>query len=249
VKTKIRRQLLNMVYDTPWESFARTAYMYFLQRNNFYTDRQTVAVMEKMLSNKSNCIDVGCYRGEILKHMVRLCPYGRLFAFEPTPYHYGYLAKKFPSVNLFPVALDCEPGNRMFQFDQNYPARSGLMRQIDSGSQIEEFAVQVDSLDNIIPPDCKIDFVKIDVEGAEFGVFSGGRELFKRNRPVVVFEHDADAAGMFQHTSEDLYNLICDKIGLSLSTMGKWLQKLPPLDQNTFIDCIRKGRISNFIAY
>ena len=39
--------------------------------------------------------------------------------------------------------------------------------------------------------------VKIDVEGAELGVIEGGRSLFSEVRPVLIFEHVADAAALY----------------------------------------------------
>lgn len=244
----LRRQLLNLMYDTPLESFARKTYMFLFQRENFYTDRLTIRVLEKALQPTSNCIDIGCYRGEILRHMVRLAPDGHVFAVEPCPYHHDFLTKKFPKVQFFQAALGDSPGFATFHFDREYPARSGLLTGKDAGGQMEEIQVRVEKLDNLIPENLKIDLIKIDVEGAEYPVISGGRNLIKRSRPVIIFEHGEGASGMYGKTSGDLYDLIYEDIGLRISTMDRWLAGGQALDKKSFIACVTSGKYSDFIA-
>lgn len=241
----IRSLLLHFFYGTPLESFARKTYMFLFQRENFYTDRLTIRVLEKTLRKTSNCIDIGCYRGEILRHIVRLAPEGHIFAVEPCPYHHGFLAAKFSKVQFFQAALGDTPGFSTFHFNREYPARSGLMTDIHPNGQVEEIEVRVEKLDNLIPEEMKIDFIKIDVEGAEYPVISGGRNLIKRSRPVVIFEHGPGASGV----SGDLYDLLCNDIGLCLSTMDRWLANRPGLDKTGFIDAVLSGKYSDFIAF
>lgn len=245
----LRRQIVNLMYGTPLESFARKTYMFLFQRDNFYTDRLTTRVLTKALRPASNCIDIGCYRGEILQHMLRLAPEGKVFAFEPTPYHHDFLKKKFPSVNLFPAALSDTPGVATFHFDPDYPARSGLLTAKDAGGQVQEIQVRVETLDDRIPEDVKIDLIKIDVEGAEYPVISGGRNLIKRSRPVIIFEHGDSASQLYGQTSGDLYDLICEGLGLGISSMDRWLEGLAPFDRKTFVDCVTQRKYSDFIAF
>jgi hypothetical protein len=50
--------------------------------------------------------------------------------------------------------------------------------------------VTVRRLDEIIPEDVSIEFIKIDVEGAEAAVLRGASNLLRSQQPVVVFECD-----------------------------------------------------------
>ncbi len=245
----LRRQLLNLISDTPMESFARKTYMFLFQKENFYTDRLTKHVLEKVLQPTSNCIDIGCYRGEILRHMVRLSPKGKIFAVEPSPYHHEFLEKKFPQVKIFPVALDNMTGFKTFHFDRNHPARSGLLTGRNVDEEVEEIRLRVEKLDNLIPEDVKIDLIKIDVEGAEYGVLRGGRNVVRRSRPVIIFEHGAGASQLYGQTSGDLYDLICEELGLQVSSMDRWLDDQFSIDRKTFIDFVNSGKYSDFIAF
>jgi len=161
-----RIRLLNLMYDTPVESLARKVYMYLFQRKNYEIDRQTVAVMHKILTPASNCIDIGCYRGEILRYKVQLSPRGEIFGFEPVPYHYDFLKKKFPRAKIFQVALGQAEGMAKFYFDPEYPGRSRLAAGEGAvrHNTLQELKVRVDKLDNMIPTDLAVDFIKIDVQ-------------------------------------------------------------------------------------
>lgn len=47
-------------------------------------------------------------------------------------------------------------------------------------------------LDNLIPADRKIDFIKIDIEGFEYRALLGARRLLEKWRPVIVSEFSPD---------------------------------------------------------
>ena len=50
------------------------------------------------------------------------------------------------------------------------------------------FKTKVDTLDNIIPPNEKIDFIKIDVEGSEWDVIEGATNLIMKWKPMIMLE-------------------------------------------------------------
>ena len=54
-----------------------------------------------------------------------------------------------------------------------------------SGTRVEVISLDSHFARNPIP---RLDFVKIDVEGMEYEVLRGGRETWKKHRPVLYFE-------------------------------------------------------------
>ena len=48
--------------------------------------------------------------------------------------------------------------------------------------------VELKKLDDVIPTDVTIDFIKIDVEGAELGVLKGAKNVLLKNKPIIIFE-------------------------------------------------------------
>ena len=50
---------------------------------NIQYDRLTALILEQVIKQDSNCIDIGCHKGEILEVMIKHAPKGSHFAFEP----------------------------------------------------------------------------------------------------------------------------------------------------------------------
>lgn len=61
-------------------------------KNQIY-DRQTRQVIAKVCRHDSNCIDVGCHKGEVMDIIFRCAPDGKHFGFEPIPSMYESLKK------------------------------------------------------------------------------------------------------------------------------------------------------------
>lgn len=189
-------------------------------------DIQTLETMTRVLGKNSNCIDVGCHKGAILRHMLRLSPKGMHFAFEPIPAMYQQLVLSFgtrSNVCIYDVALSDRAGTTSFHHVVANPAFSGLRKRSFDSPEINEIRVKTDLLDNLVPPDVPIRFIKVDVEGAELQVFRGAVETIRRNRPTIVFEHGIGGADFFGTQPEDVYDLLVEQCGLSLFLMSNWL--------------------------
>lgn len=195
---------------------------------NHQYDLQTNLIMRKVLKKNTNCVDVGCHQGSILKQILRRSPAGLHFAFEPLPEMYADLNKKYGSnkkVRIFNFALSATTGKKHFQHVITNPGYSGfLKRTFDNPSElIHQINVNTDLLDNVIPNTTEIGFIKIDVEGAELEVFQGAINTITRCKPVIIFEHGLGAAEHYGTSPEKIYELLVDKIGLRLFKLDGWL--------------------------
>jgi FkbM family methyltransferase len=213
-------------------------------------DRQAVAVMERVLGGTSNCIDIGASAGAILKHMVRLAPGGTHFAFEPLPDFHKSLVRKFPSVTVYNLALSDTAASTPFQYVVTNPAYSGLRRRRYErpDEQVKEIVVRTARLDELIPEDLPVHFIKIDVEGAESQVLMGGLETIRRTRPFIVFEFGMGAADYYGTQPEDLYRLLSG-CGLQVSLIHDWLLNGTPLREREFAEEFREYRNYCFLAH
>jgi FkbM family methyltransferase len=158
-------------------------------------DELTVAVMTRVLKPSSNCVDAGAHTGTILAHMVRLAPNGRHHAFEPLPDCARLLRERYPNVLVHQCALADETAIEPFHYIRSSPAYSGLDKRpwgdFDEES-VEMIDVSVARLDDVIDPDVPIDFLKIDVEGAEGRLIRGALRTLRTWKPVVIFEVGPD---------------------------------------------------------
>ncbi len=150
----------------------------YITRNQQY-DAAAQRIYNRVIKSDSNCIDIGCHKGEILDQFLKFAPRGSHFAFEPIPAMFQKLQEKYshhPNVHLFDCALSDHTGSATFQYVSNAPAYSGLrQRRYDiSAPQIIPIDVKLNRLDDVIPENVSVGLIKIDVEGAEYEVLMGG---------------------------------------------------------------------------
>jgi len=212
-------------------------------------DLETVAVMERVLRPDSACVDVGAHAGDILEHMARIAPRGRHHAFEPLPAFARRLRRDFPRAQVHEVALAERAGRAPFLHVVPTPGYSGLRRRVYSrpNPKVRTIEVEVATLDDSLPPDLPIAFLKIDVEGGEHGVLLGARRTLARWRPVVVFEAGAKSTGQYGVEPGQMYGLL-GELGYRVTTMRRWLDGGPDLGAEEFADNWRVGPDYYFLA-
>lgn len=223
----------------------------FALTKNLAYDKQTLRVMKRVLKPESNCLDIGCHKGEVLRHMLHFAPKGQHHGFEPLPAFYEQLQKQFPANCTFHnVALSNATGSVSFQHVVSNPAYSGIKQReyARDNEEIAQIEVKTIPLDELLPKDYPVDFVKIDVEGAEMLVLEGAQQTMKRWKPIVVFEHGLGAADHYDTTPEQVADYF-HSLGFKLNTMQRWLRKKPALEKAAFAERFYQQQDYYFMAY
>ncbi len=219
---------------------------------NLEYDRLTKLIMKQEINSDSNCIDIGCHKGEILNIMLKLSPNGKHYAFEPIPYLFDNLKNNYNSkAIIYPYALSNENGKTTFQLVKNAPAYSGLKRRKYNieNPDIEEIEVEIKTLDDVIQPETPIHFIKIDVEGGEFNVLKGARNLLIKNKPTIIFEFGLGAGDYYGTTPQELFVFLNSDINLKINTLKSFLRKKKSLTKESFIEAFDSNSEYYFIAY
>ncbi len=168
------------------------------------------AVLVSALRNDSTYVDIGTNRGQLLREALRAAPRGHHVAFEPIPELAAELAASFPQVDTRRLALGAAAGSGEFCHFRKLDGWSGLRRSpeiSDTRGDPEQITVQVSTLDLELAG-LRPDVIKIDVEGAELDVLTGGRTVLSEASPLVVFEHVASAAALYGSSSGALWDLL-----------------------------------------
>jgi len=106
----------------------------------------------------------------------------RVIAFEPLPKLYEKL-RQLPGVDARNLAL----GDRQGRIAMYVPRSTGVCDPsvYKYAEDMEEVAVEVDTLDGQLSTETQIDLLKIDVEGHEMVVIAGGHEVLKKTDAVL----------------------------------------------------------------
>lgn len=226
-------------------------FLHFDVTKNLKYDRLSKAIMKRAIQQNHNCIDIGAHKGEMLKLMLQFAPKGKHLAFEPIPYLYKELKEKYKNtVEVLPFALSNTSGETSFNLVKNAPAYSGLKkRRYDiENPEIEEIKVQVKTLDDLIPAEKQIHFIKIDVEGAEYGVLLGASKTLKKNHPVILFECGRGASDFYNTNPIELFNFLNKETGLGIFTLEDFLKGKPKMSSSDFENYYNTNSEYYFVA-
>jgi FkbM family methyltransferase len=215
-----------------------------VESRNDRDDANLRLLLACILREDSNCIDIGAHTGSVLSEMVRISPHGSHIGFEPLPDYASRLRQDFPNVDIREIALADEKGESSFVRALTHPGYSGLReREYLEDEETETITVTVDRLDDVLPEGFVPHFIKVDVEGGELGVFEGGIDTLRKNKPVLWFEHGIGGADHYGARSEDIYDLLVPDVGLRLyDADGNG-----PLSRSGFLDLF-SAPIWNFLA-
>jgi FkbM family methyltransferase len=188
-------------------------------------DRLTKAILRKVLHNDSVCIDVGCYEGDILKLMQQFAPGATHFAFEPIPEKYELLNETFKgSTEIFPYALGNKNESTIFHHVVTNHTYSGLRpREYKREEEILAINVIQKKLDDVISLDTPIHFIKIDVEGGEYGVLQGAEATLAKWKPYLLFEHGLGGADRYDTKPGDVYDYLAGKLRYTICLISDYL--------------------------
>jgi FkbM family methyltransferase len=215
-------------------------------------DRLTRRIIQRVCRIDSNCLDVGCHKGEILALFLHHAPQGRHHAFEPIPHLYKHLLQNFqsPNCHIHEVALSDKKGTTSFNYVISNPSYSGLIKRSYDRPKEEDtlITVETDTLDTLLPENYRVDFIKIDVEGGELQVLRGAVRLLKKWKPVIIFEHGLGASDAYGSTPEQLFDLLshCD---LAVNTLSGYVRNTTPMNQDQFSTCFYQRQHYYFAAY
>ncbi len=134
-------------------------------------------------------VDIGGNIGYYTLQFAKLVgPKGKVFVFEPDPDNYSTLVKNIKSnnyENIIPVqkAVSNKTGRaNLFFCEEN----TGDHRIFDSQDGRNSIEIDTIALDEFFPVNERINFIKIDIQGAEYLAFLGMEKLIQRNKRLTI---------------------------------------------------------------
>jgi FkbM family methyltransferase len=211
----------------------------------FLEERRVSEILSRLLTRSSNVLDVGCHIGSFMSQAIHHAPDGHHIAIEASPSKAAWLRRRLPSIRIEQAAISDSVGVAVFEEDIRRPGFSRLQRSHPSTDPVNRYEVNVTTLDELdLPP---IDFMKIDIEGAELAALRGGSGFIDSYQPKIMFECgadtniDLDRRALFEH--------ITGVMNYDVFTFGDFLHNKGPLGFDEFRKCgLYPFRAFNFVA-
>lgn len=147
-------------------------------------------------------LDVGACIGDTTVPMaVKTGEKGIVIAVEPEPNNIPFLkanTSKFNNVWIIEKAAWTRKENIRF-YIHSTPTGHSIIDQFK-----DYIEVQADTLDNIVKAWDRIDFAKIDVQGAELQVLESAEEMLRKTRKIVVETHYSGERALYPKVSNFL---------------------------------------------
>lgn len=166
-------------------------------RYRYIVDPNEISYLRKSLTEEGIAVDIGAHKGGYLYWMKKsVKEKGKVFAFEPQVRLFNYLKNicakvGFKNVIIENLGMSSKEGEGIFYIPITKKGVSPGARigHFSNGTPCEESKIQITTLDKyffdrqIFP-----ELIKIDVEGHEKEVLSGGINLLKSCKPKIILE-------------------------------------------------------------
>jgi FkbM family methyltransferase len=196
-------------------------------------------------------LDIGANVGDVAAVAAEcVTSTGLIVGFEASPANVERLRERFDQashVDIRHAAVTDYAGTLTLHLDAKSSKRHSLFAAAVSvpGESVTVPAVTLDGLRDEL---ARVDFIKIDAQGAEGRILAGGRALLERDRPVVLFELWPTGMAAAGSSPSDLFSLL-DGLGyrlVRLSVKGRQKSR-PSIDR--FLTEATRWASTNVIAW
>ncbi|WP_017653246.1 FkbM family methyltransferase [Fortiea contorta] len=205
----------------------------------YVESRRMEQVIKRAVKDPMNCVDVGSHLGTMINIIQHSSPNGKHIAVEPVPHKVDWLKRKYPDVEVLQIALSDQETEADFFLQINSSALSGLRPYGTDEEKSQRIRVKCMRLDDIVPQERPIGFMKVVAEGAELAVMRGGEQLIQRCHPVILFDCIMIEIERFGLVPKDFYDFLVQKHSYSVFLLKDWLGNQEPLSLEAFEAAMR----------
>jgi len=148
--------------------------------------------------NDEVIIDGGSFIGDTLESFMKAVEFKKYYAFEPDRRNYIQLESNIVKLGIRSKVISVNKGmsnvNGIVAFLENEELRGSSA--IDKSGNTE---IEVVRLDDFIPSDEKITFIKMDIEGAEIDALNGCKNILQKYKPKLAI--------CIYHKPDDLWEI------------------------------------------
>ena len=184
-------------------------------------EKGRVSLLSKYVKNDSGAVilDVGAHFGYLAKEFCQLRPQAKIYCFEPVEYTRSVLVrvmKSYKNALIEDFALSDSNGCVDISIPVKESGNLGIGLSHFGSESARDYIVEkirtVRLDDYVVDKGIRrLDFIKCDVEGAEFLVFKGGESAIARFRPVVYAEILDRHTQRLGYAARDIFDFFFEK--------------------------------------
>lgn len=149
-----------------------------------YFDKEIIPKIDNIVF-----VDGGAYVGDTLPSIIKNFPnFKKIYCIEPSELHINIAKRNYLDFKNIEF-INCGLGNRKIEKKSK--------KEIQNNCAHDFQALNIDTLDEIINE--KIDFIKLDIEGAEQDALEGAQNIIKNYKPILAI--------CIYHKAEDWYKV------------------------------------------
>ena len=194
--------------------------------------------MRSLIDPGNTIFDVGANIGYYSMSLSRLVPNLKIFAFEPIERSFAYLTQhlemnQINNVQAFQFGLSDKKEEKVFYFSSEGSVNASAALMSDK-YVVHKMVCQVETMDEFTKSKgTTVDFIKVDVEGAELFVFQGGLKTIATQKPVIFSEMLRKWSAKFNYHPNEIIQLLAD-LGYGCFTVNaRKLARFHKMDENT----------------
>jgi FkbM family methyltransferase len=175
-------------------------------------EKEDSEILYKLVNDNSVIFDIGANIGWYSIHLAKKLPSSQIHSFEPIPETFNKLKKNKElndSANIILNNFALSDSKKILSFYYS-PLQTGASSSVNitGNSEMVKLECQTNTIDIYVAENKinKLDFIKCDVEGAEFFVYKGGIETIRRFTPIVFTEMLRKWAAKFDYHPNDIIN-------------------------------------------
>lgn len=202
--------------EGPWVLFPADS---CLERKIFrgeWTEFEERRVVSSMLEPGNVFVDAGANFGLYTLLASRLVgSAGQVHSFEPSPQEHEKLElnvrfNRIGNVTLNRMALGRAPGEAVLNVYGNGLGALNCLAKANVAAPVTEIRIPVTTLDDYVPKAglSRLDFLKIDIEGAELPAFHGAARTLDGLRPIILCEVSEELSRAFGYTPAELMDFL-----------------------------------------
>lgn len=219
--------------------------------NQGVLDEAEAAFLPLFIKTDSTVLDIGANYGHYAVEMAKICPTGKVYAFEPVPFTFTVLNKvlshfKLSQISSYHTAVSDANGEIEMTIpllDFGAPNTGIAFIGASENGNSKKVSVKTLKLDDF-QIDGRIDFIKIDIEGHEPQAFLGMKAIIEKHQPVILIEFSYSCLKRANTNPEEFAKQLIGEYNYRFAKVEadilKWDENEIPLDGYYFLIPVSK---------